>query len=86
VNVLQHIEFEKFPLIGIADDGQVGASWHGEHNGDVLFILPRDKSDVSVSYVDATGRLSSSKTTLDEIEKKKAKAILPLQKELPWYN
>jgi hypothetical protein len=86
VNVLQCLELRDFPLIGIADDGQVGASWHGGTDGDLLFILPHDESDVSISYVNKKGELLPDSTTLDKLKTTGAKAILPLQKALPWYN
>jgi len=86
VNVLQNIKLDKFPLIGIADDGQVGASWYGKSAGELIFVLPSDKSDVSISYIDKNGKLLPIHTNIDELENKGVRSLLPEKEALPWCN
>jgi hypothetical protein len=84
VDVLQSFNLKQYPLIGIDDNGQIGAEWHDGHDYKIISIIPHREDDISVSCVKKTGTMLHIGTTLAQLKIHGAKELsVPLGK-LPW--
>jgi hypothetical protein len=51
LNVLSYLNPKIYPLIGIDDNGQIGAEWQDGPDYKILSIIPRHENNISVSYI-----------------------------------
>jgi hypothetical protein len=67
LDVLYCFNLKKPPLIGIDDNGQIGAEWQDGPDYKIVSIIPRHENNISVSYIKKTGEMLCEKTTLQRL-------------------
>jgi hypothetical protein len=84
LDVLQCFKLKQYPLIGINDNGQVGAEWHDSLNFKIISVIPRSTDDISFSYINKTGKMFHTKKTLAHLKFSSIKELLVPLKEISW--
>jgi len=84
LEVLRCFRLRKQPLIGIDDNGQIGASWHNGLRYKIISIVPRHENNISVSCITNTNKMLREKTTLPQIKSNGIKELTRQIMELPW--
>jgi hypothetical protein len=84
LDVLQNFNLKQYPLIGIDDNGQIGAEWHDGYDYKILSIVPYSEDNVSVSCVKKTGTMLNMRTTIAQLKIHGAKELSAPLGELPW--
>jgi hypothetical protein len=84
LDVLRCFRLKKQPLIGIDDNGQIGASWYNGFDYKIISIIPHRENNISVSCIMKTGKILQNKTTLAQIKSKGTRELTQRLGELPW--
>jgi hypothetical protein len=69
IKILRAIEYEKYPFIGVDDDGQIGAEWHDGLDYKIVSITPLDKEKIIINCVKSIESIVNIQTTLNNIRK-----------------
>jgi hypothetical protein len=72
------------PLIGIDDNGQIGAEWQDGPDYKILSIIPRRENDISLSCIKKKGEMLCEKTTLQRFQVDGDRELSTRLGKIPW--
>jgi hypothetical protein len=84
LDVLRCFKLKKQPLIGIDDNGQIGAEWHNGHNFKIISIVPRREDNISFSIIKKNGTMLHIQNNLALIKNHSVKELSTALGEISW--
>ncbi|MDR2757833.1 MAG: hypothetical protein LBB78_00460 [Spirochaetaceae bacterium] len=74
--ILDSLEYRKYPFIGVDDDGQAGAEWHDGEDYKIVTITPLNERKIIINCVKKTFEsVIKIQTTLENILKNSNEAL-----------
>jgi hypothetical protein len=74
--ILERIDYKKYPFIGVDDDGQIGAEWHDGLDYKIVSITPVNEKKILINCVKSIESIIKIQTTLENIKKYSNKELM----------